>query len=63
MTMIAEDCYVVYVREDSGVRYLPTERKLRTCRTYEEAESVRRENRAPDRQCIIRFVGPSGGGD
>lgn len=63
MTMNHEDCFDVYVREDSGVPYLPMERKLMTCRTYEEAVSVRRENNAPDRRCIIRYVGPAGGGD
>ena len=63
MVAASEDLFVVYVREDKKHDGLPTERKLVSCRSQEEAEMVRRENGSPGRRCIVRYMGPAGGGD
>jgi hypothetical protein len=59
-----QDCFVVFVREtDRRDRHEMSERELTTCATYDEAKAVRHEFSGPHRKCIIRFVGPAGGGD
>ena len=63
MCQISEDGFVVYIRDEKKTMAFPRERKLVTCGSYEEALMVRRENETPDRHCIIRFEGESGGGD
>lgn len=63
MFQTSDDCFVVYVRDEKKKFPFPRERKLVTCDSYAEAVQVRRENETPDRQCIIRFEGESGGGD
>jgi hypothetical protein len=59
-----EEQFVVYVRDNwprpGGA---PAEERLVHCSSYEEAQWVRRECAGPRRRCIIRYVGPSGGGD
>ena len=63
MNLIADDCFVVYVRERRTNPHRPMEAQLVSCGSYQEAEMVRRENQGPDRHCIIRYMGPAGGGD
>jgi hypothetical protein len=66
METTLDDRYVVFVREEPvpGRRMLlPVERELVTCASYKEARWVQRECSTPKRKCIIRFVGPAGGGD
>jgi hypothetical protein len=63
MVASAEDLFVVYIREDKKHNGIPTERKLVSCRSQEEAEMVRRENETPRNRCIVRYLGPAGGGD
>jgi hypothetical protein len=65
MGIIHEDQFVVFVREDRPSAAGPEawERELVSCPTYEEALWVCREMRGPHRKCIVRFVGPAGGGD
>ncbi len=63
MTAVHEDCFMVYVREEKKTDDPAGERPLVACPSYEEAEWVRRENQGPQRRCIIRYVGPAGGGD
>jgi hypothetical protein len=65
MEAILDDRFLVFVREQpvAGKVRLPVERQLATCYTYEEARAVCRESGSPPRQCVIRFVGPAGGGD
>jgi hypothetical protein len=62
MNPIADDCFVVYVR-DRKTNPDSVEHTLVSCGSYQEADTVRRENQGPDRHCIIRFTGPAGGGD
>jgi hypothetical protein len=59
-----DDRFVVLVRL-AGQSYRPdlVERPLATCSSYAEARRIRREFHFTARECVIRFVGPCGGGD
>jgi hypothetical protein len=63
MSLVHDDCFVVYIREKKRNPHRPMERQLVTCGSYQEAEMVRKENQGPDRHCIIRYTGVTGGGD
>jgi hypothetical protein len=60
-----EDSFVVYERARADDGYSPeiVERPLATCATYEEAREVRRAHLAHAPDCVIRFLGLTGGGD
>jgi hypothetical protein len=55
----------VYVREHRHREASPevAERPLAACPTYAEARRVRQKLLRPDRECIIRYLGDTGGGD
>lgn len=62
MDSIHEDRYVLFVRSSRG-GHETEEQPLASCPTYAEARVLlRRLGREPG-DCVIRFVGPSGGGD
>jgi hypothetical protein len=65
MATTLDDCFLVFVRDEGSREFglAPRERELVACPTYAEAEDVRRENAGPTKKCIIRYVGPAGGGD
>lgn len=63
--LLLEDCYLVCVRPES-----PTPPGLESaeeddimCASHEEAEHLRQEFHQQGRSCIIRYIGPAGGGD
>ncbi len=61
-----EDRYEVYVRFDPDHSQTPPdtiERPLASCSTYAEAKRIRQSFHGLNGQCLIRFVGTSGGGD
>jgi hypothetical protein len=60
-----EDGFVVYVRSQRDRNDPPEESEWAAvaCASYEEACRVRQLHRLHDRDCVIRFVGTSGGGD
>lgn len=60
-----EDRFVVYVRSRREAHDPPedSEWPAVACSTYQEACRVRQAHRLHDRDCVIRFVGPAGGGD
>jgi hypothetical protein len=60
-----DDRFVVYVRNRRDARDSPedTEWPVVTCSSYEEACLIRQAHRRNDRDCVIRYVGVSGGGD
>ena len=60
-----DDRYVVFLRHDRAHTNRPdcSERLLRTCSTYEEARSIQRAAHSTSRDCVIRYIGPAGGGD
>jgi hypothetical protein len=61
----ATDLYVVFLREHrkNGDTHEVIEQPLGSCETYEDAKRMRERalRYAPD--CVIRFLGTSGGGD
>jgi hypothetical protein len=65
MTSVPEDRYLVYVRADRSHSFPPEEceRYLTSCSTYEDARRIQREFRSNSRECVIRYLGPAGGGD
>lgn len=60
-----EDNFVVYVRSTRERNDPPEESEWPSvsCFSYEEACRIRELHRLHDRECVIRFVGTSGGGD
>jgi hypothetical protein len=65
MDLVHDDRFVVFMRNDPGCGDRPdcAERPLITCATYAEARRVQREVLSSSRLCVIRFIGPAGGGD
>ncbi len=65
MDPVEEDRFVIYVRTDPGHGENPeiTEQPLTTCSSYAEARRLRRQYLSTHGNCVIRFVGPTGGGD
>ncbi len=65
MEMIHEDRFVVFIREDGPSAAVPEarERELVSCASYEEAHWICQEYGGPHRKCIVRYLGPAGGGD
>jgi hypothetical protein len=59
------DLFLVLVREHRHCAEPPevVERPLAVCATYEEARRVRQQHHQPDRECVIRYLGATGGGD
>jgi hypothetical protein len=65
MEGVFEDRFIVFLRHDLGHANRPdhTERPLATCASYADARRVQRQLLQESRESVIRFVGPSGGGD
>jgi hypothetical protein len=66
MQATLDDSYVVMVREwDPNTKNAVAvrERELATFPTYEQALWVKKECTGPRRTCVIRYLGPAGGGD
>lgn len=65
MDDMSQDCYVVFVRDQSGSVHRPEtmEQVVATCHSYDEAVKAREQFRQPGRSCIIRCISETGGGD
>ena len=65
MDPVHEDRYVVYLRVDrgEGERRVCDEEPFASCATYAEARQMRLHLHHAGQECVIRFVGPAGGGD
>lgn len=65
MGTIHEDPYIVFVRSELAHADRPdvSEHNLFFCATLAEARRVRQRFRGDTRECVIRYVGQSGGGD
>jgi len=66
MDISHDDRFEVYVRFDPDHSEPPPEtieKPLASCSTYEEARRIRQAFHGLNGQCLIRFVGSSGGGD
>jgi hypothetical protein len=60
-----EDRFVVFIRADGADPAFPedVEQPLASCSSYEEARRVRQAHLDHSAECVIRFVGDTGGGD
>ena len=60
-----EDRYVVYVRTDRNHLEEPEviEQTLISCASYADARRVQRRFHGSANECVIRFLGNTGGGD
>jgi hypothetical protein len=65
MDCTREDDFVVFIRSDRGDGSAPesVEWPLANCASYEEARRVREAFSNHTGDCVIRFVGETGGGD
>ena len=65
MESVHDDRFVVYLRRDRSHSDRPdcAERPLITCSNYEQARRIQRQLLRTARDCVIRYVGPAGGGD
>jgi hypothetical protein len=65
MESVLDDCFVVFLRHDRSQSFRPdhAERPLASCSTYEEARRIQRQLQQTYRDCVIRYVGETGGGD
>jgi hypothetical protein len=64
MDTSSADEYLVYLRQHlrHGDPPETAEEPLMTCATYEEARQVQLAHQRPGRECVIRFIGETGGG-
>ncbi|MCI0460298.1 MAG: hypothetical protein L0Z62_25375 [Gemmataceae bacterium] len=60
-----EDGFLVFLRADRAHRHPPdaVEQPLTCCASYEDARRIQREYRRTAQECVIRYLGESGGGD
>jgi hypothetical protein len=65
MEPVLDDRFVVFLRHEGSRSKRPdhAERALATCFSYEEARRIQRQLQDTARECVIRYVGPAGGGD
>jgi hypothetical protein len=65
MELVHDDQFAVFLRRDGGHSARPdcSERFLARFGTYEEARQMQRQLQKASRNCVIRFIGPAGGGD
>ena len=65
MNFVPEDRFMVFVRDISDCPPPPeaVEQEVDSCASYEEARRVQRAYSASARLCVIRYLGPAGGGD
>jgi hypothetical protein len=65
MDSASTDTYQVYLREHrrTGDLHEVVEQPLADCVTYDEARRIQQQALRAAQDCIIRYMGPTGGGD
>jgi hypothetical protein len=67
MDPVHEDRFLVFLRVDAGATQpfsASGEQPLASCGSYEEARRIRQVLQgAVAGKCVIRYIGPTGGGD
>jgi hypothetical protein len=63
--LFQDDRFAVFAHVEPKTPERPdqSERPLATCATYAEARRIQREFLRACRICVVRYVGPAGGGD
>ena len=65
MEPVPDTQFVVFLRQNRSQSNRPdhAERPLVACGSYQEARRVQRQLQSTYRDCVIRYVGLTGGGD
>jgi hypothetical protein len=65
MEPVLDDRFVVFLRHDSSQSNRPdhAEQPVFACTSYKEARRIQRQLQHEYRECVIRYVGLTGGGD
>lgn len=65
MGVVHEDRFLVFLRSAYSNSDRPdvVERDLIACSSLAEARRIRSQFQSPMHECVIRYVGPTGGGD
>ena len=65
MNSVHDDHFLVFIRADRSQATAPEdfERYVISCPTYQDARRIQRSYRNLDQECVIRYLGPAGGGD
>jgi hypothetical protein len=65
MELVHDDQFAVFVRRDGSHAARPdySEHFLARFSSYEEARQMQRQLQKASRKCVIRYIGPAGGGD
>ena len=65
MEPVHDDRFVVFLRHDRSHSNRPdaAERPLVICSSYQQARRIQRQLHETARACVIRYIGPTGGGD
>jgi hypothetical protein len=65
MDSVPDDGFVVFIRRDRNHSYPPeaVEQPVIHCASYEEARRVWQQYHSTAHECVIRYLGPAGGGD
>lgn len=58
-----EGCYAVCVKPEAPAGLEAEDEEETICADHEEAELLRQELHRKGRSCVIRYIGPAGGGD
>jgi hypothetical protein len=65
MDSSSTDLYQVYLREyrKTGDLHEVVEQPLADCSSYDEARRIQQQALRAAQDCVIRYLGPTGGGD
>ena len=65
MNPLLEERFAVFLRESDRRTARPEtiEQEVVCCASYAEARQLQRQYQGAARQCVIRYLGPAGGGD
>ena len=65
MDPMLDDHFIVFLRHDRSHSSRPdhAEQPLIICSSYQEARRIQRQLQHSYRDCVIRYVGRTGGGD
>lgn len=65
MDSVLDDRFVVFLRHDRTGSSRPdhAERPIIVCSSYKEARRIQRQLQNSSRDCVIRYIGLTGGGD
>lgn len=64
MNAVHDDRYVLFVRfDEADASGRGSEKPVASCSSYEDARRLRRQLQTTNGEFVIRYIGPTGGGD